>query len=155
MSEILKGHKPLEVKSVNGKELRVDWARLPRKIERKLIDALRRSLLYQVPRPEFENPTDQHPKTLHVRIPFKHFKDIMEIIGKAGGWTLPRAARDQLQTEHQDTSSREAAIVGKEIECPGDNCDGAAVITGLMKAECVTCKSSWTHTKPLDGGPPP
>jgi len=155
MSEILKGHKSLEVKTINGNGVRVDWARLPRKVERKLIDALRKSLLYQVPRPEFDKPTDEHPKLMHVRIPFGLWKTIMEITGKAGGWTLPTEVRDRLQAEHQSAANREAAIVGKKIKCPGDECDGDAVITGLVHAECTSCGGRWTHASPLDGGPQP
>lgn len=154
MSDILKGHKPFEVKAVNG-QMMVGWKRLPRKVERELIDTLRKCLLYQTPRAEFQNPADEFPRFCHVKLPYKHWKLIMEIIGKAGGWTMPKEKREAFEKAAQAMADREAAIAGDEFDCPNDMCTGKALAVDLFSVECATCNSKFRNAQPLDGGPMP
>lgn len=62
-----------------------------------LIDCLRRQLLYQTPQPVFKSGGSE-PDYVLVKMKPLTYSVVMQLIAKAGGWTLPEEAKRELQT---------------------------------------------------------
>lgn len=79
-----------------------------------LVDALRKSILYQTPTLSIDT-TNGVPKFASVKIPIDHYNAMLELISKAGGWKPPvyeravaasrhmRLVREALSTATDDT----------------------------------------------------
>jgi hypothetical protein len=74
-----------------------------------LVDALRRQMLYQVPQPVFvdtpgagvpQKLEEMEPDHLVLKMRPKAYIAIMQLIGKAGGWTLPEFEKAKMLKEH-------------------------------------------------------
>lgn len=75
---------------------------LSRKERQELVDLLRRNLLYQTPRPLFAEPGDEHPTWVDVRLVFAHQQRILQLIHRAGGWTLPPEEKKKVLMAHEE-----------------------------------------------------
>lgn len=72
-----------------------------------LVDCLRKSLLFQTPQPVFLGlATDEEPEHFLVKIKRNHYAEVMRLIQKAGGWTLPREARVALLKAHEERARK-------------------------------------------------
>lgn len=88
--------KPIRIKKTAGGKLLVKPFQEPvglTKDERnELVDLLRKNFLYQQPiaaHPQGVEPDPQNPAFLVVRMLPGHWERMMELIRKAGGWTMP------------------------------------------------------------------
>ncbi len=66
-----------------------------------LVDALRRSFLYQTPQPIFAKPDDEQPTQVVLKMPFGLYGRMMHIINEAGGWVLPPTEKSRLLAQHE------------------------------------------------------
>lgn len=65
-----------------------------------LVDALRRNLLYQTVQPVFlDGQNLDEPDHVIVKIRPKSYEVIMNLIGKAGGWTLPAETKREIEAQ--------------------------------------------------------
>jgi len=71
-----------------------------------LIDCLRKSFLYQTPQPVFYAVGDEAPDHFVVRIPHAHYAEVMRLIQKAGGWTLPPDERRKILMAHEERARK-------------------------------------------------
>lgn len=80
----------------------------------KLVDALRRSLLYQTPSPVFlesnsegETPNAEAPPDHYIlKLKFAHYMIVMQLIQKHGGWDLSGDQRADMIRKHEERARR-------------------------------------------------
>ena len=63
---------------------------------RELVDLLRKSFLYQLPRPVFVSADADDPTHLIVRMKHTGYERMMDLITEAGGWDLPADKKAEL-----------------------------------------------------------
>jgi hypothetical protein len=78
--------------------------RLANKEVKELVDLLRKNLVYQTPRPLFAALEDEHPTHVEVRMLFQHHQRILELLHKAGGWTLPPDEKAKVMARHEEAA---------------------------------------------------
>ena len=83
-----------------------------------LIDQLRRSLLYQTPQPVFVDPKDEQPNHFLVKLTPRAYATIMDVAGKAGGWSLSEADKKVIE-QRSDERARVAYNDGKDFNFSG------------------------------------
>lgn len=71
-----------------------------------LVDCLRKSLLYQTPSPVFLNGNIEKPDHFVVKMKTDHYQEVMRLIQKAGGWTLPESAMQKLIEQFEQRSQK-------------------------------------------------
>lgn len=88
-----------------GGTLKVTFRGLKEKERWTLINLLRKNFLYQQARPVFENPDDEQPAFLIVRmLPHDHLT-MMTLIHKAGGWSPPKKALAEMAKDGDGSGS--------------------------------------------------
>lgn len=80
---------------------------ISRKHVLRLIEALRRSFLYQTPQAVYDDASAmREPTHVVVRMPVACYGTVMEIINKAGGWVLPKGERLRIVAAHEARARR-------------------------------------------------
>lgn len=80
-----------------------------------LIDLLRRNLLYQTPKPVFEDSEAIDPKFVDLRFVFGQHQQILALIHKAGGWVMSD------EDKQRGLDAQKAKI--KQVYADGNNFD--------------------------------
>ena len=78
---------------------------LNRKQVERLVNTLRRNLLYQTPRTVFAGGAPSH---IAVAFLPESYSELMDLIREAGGWTLPPQAKEAI-IRHHETLARTAS----------------------------------------------
>lgn len=80
-------------------EVRKQPAGLTRDERRELVDILRKNFLYQTPTAAWPNsdpnPDPRNPAFLILRMLPGHWEQMMRLINKAGGWTMPEQPQSE------------------------------------------------------------
>lgn len=98
---------PIKIDRDSGGNLRarIDKSQGLNKKERlELVDLLRKNMLYQTPRPVFADASDEHPTHVDLRFVFPHQQRILQLLHKAGGWTLPKSEQENILRKHEEAA---------------------------------------------------